>query len=321
MKYIDLHLHLDGSISIKNARVLAKMQNIGIPESDDELKSLLCAPEDCASLDDYLKCFEFPLRLLQTKESISKAVYNLLEELKANDLIYAEVRFAPQLHTRMGLSQDDVVTAAIEGASKSELPCGIILCCMRGEDNERENLITCKLAEKYQGQGVVALDLAGAESIYPTEDYIQIFNFAYSKHIPLTVHCGEAAGPESVEQALLYGCKRIGHGVRAIENKAVMREIIDRKIVLELCPKSNMDTKAMPKEQYPIKRFMQMGVLITLNTDNLSVSDTTIQKQYEIVKTEFNITDEEVNRIMLNSVDAAFASDSVKERLRSQIFS
>lgn len=321
MKYIDLHLHLDGSLSIDNARDLAKMQNIGIPESDLELKKLLCAPEICSSLDDYLKCFEFPLRLLQTKESISKSVTNLLEELKANDLIYVEIRFAPQLHTRMGLSQEDAVMAVLEGASKSDLPCGIILCCMRGDENERENLITCKLAEKYQGQGVVALDLAGSESKYPTEDFIQIFNFAYSKHIPLTVHCGEAAGPESVEQALLYGCRRIGHGIRAIENKSIMREIIDRKIALELCPKSNMDTKAMPKEQYPIKKFIQMGVLVTLNTDNLAVSNTTIQDQFEIVKSEFNITDEEVNRIQLNAVNAAFASDSLKERLRSQIFS
>ena len=149
---IDLHLHLDGSLSLESVKALAKMQNIAIPESDDEILRTLRVSEDCHDLNEYLEKFAFPGMLLQTKEGISESVYRLCEELKEQGLIYAEIRFAPQLHLAKGLTQDEVVEAAIAGANRSTFKCGLILCCMRMADNQIANMQTVEAAKRYLGQ-------------------------------------------------------------------------------------------------------------------------------------------------------------------------
>lgn len=308
MKYIDLHLHLDGALSIANVRTIAGMQNIRLPETDAELRELLNNPK-------------LPYRLLQTKESITKAVEILLKELKEQDIIYTELRITPQLHTGLGLSQEDAIVAALQGIEQSGADCSLILVCQRGEENERDNLITCKLAERYLGRGVVAVDLAGSEKQYPNENFTIIFNYCTSKDIPFTVHCGTEVGAESVESALLYGARRLGHGLRAIEKRDVIKEIVDRKIPLEICPICNMALKVMPKAEYPLKKYIQMGVKVTINTDCPTYWHTNIKKEFEFIKQEFNITEEEINRIMLNTVEAAFVGEEHKAALRSKIFS
>ncbi|MBR2639648.1 MAG: adenosine deaminase, partial [Oscillospiraceae bacterium] len=143
---IDLHLHLDGSLSVKSVKELAALQNIEIPEDENELLKLLRINDDCKDLTEYLEKFAFPGKLLQTKEAVALSVYNLQEELKEQGLIHAEIRFAPQLHTKKGLSQTEVVEAAIEGLNRSDFSAGLILCCMRGNDNHEENIETVKVA-------------------------------------------------------------------------------------------------------------------------------------------------------------------------------
>lgn len=190
--YIDLHLHLDGAITLEIAKELAALQNVELQVQDNELHARLAVPPECESMNDFLKCFDFPLTLLQTKEGISEAVYQVLENIRRQNVIYAEIRFAPQLHTQNGLSQDDAVQAAIEGLGRSGLSANLILCCMRGTDTREANLETVELARRYlvENGGIVAIDLAGAEALYPTEDYRGIFELAAGYGIPFTIHAG-----------------------------------------------------------------------------------------------------------------------------------
>ena len=206
-KYIDLHLHLDGAITMDIAKKLAALQKIKLPaENDEQLKKLLTVPDTCTSLNDFLKCFTLPDALMMTQEGISEAVYLVAENIRQQGVIYAEIRFAPQNHTENGMSQEEAVQAALEGLKRTELKANIILCCMRGEGNEEANYETLELTKKYlvEDGGVTGMDLAGAEALYPTSKYAALFAKAREYGIPFTIHAGEAAGAESVRCAIEY---------------------------------------------------------------------------------------------------------------------
>ncbi|MBQ7874879.1 MAG: adenosine deaminase [Oscillospiraceae bacterium] len=316
---IDLHLHLDGSLSVKSVKELAAMQNIEIPEEAELIKQLR-VNEDCKDLTEYLEKFAFPGMLLQTKEAIALSVYNLQEELKEQGLIYAEIRFAPQLHTHKGLSQREIVEAAIEGLNRSDFCANLILCCMRGSDNHEENLETVRMAKEYLGKGVCCLDIAGAEALFPTEDFEDLFTLAKELGVPYTIHAGEADGPKSVYKALEYGTKRIGHGVHSIEDENLLKKLADEGITLELCPTSNLHTCIFEKiEDYPIRKFMEKDVKVTVNTDNMTVSNVTLGSEFEKLIAAFDLTDEEVKDIARNSVNACFATAEIKAALLEKI--
>lgn len=306
MKWIDLHLHLDGSLSAETVKSLAQAQNIPITD-DTQLRQKLSVGKDCRDLNEYLEKFDFPLSLLQTGDAISESVYRLQEELKSQGLDYAEIRFAPQLHCRKGLSQDEVVQYAVAGLNRSDFDAKLILCCMRGADNHAENIETAEVARRYLGKGVCAVDLAGAEGLFPTSDFADIFALARKKNIPFTIHAGEADGAESIRAAINFGARRIGHGVRAIEDKDLVREIAEKGIVLEMCPTSNLNTCAVEDiKKYPIKEFMNMGVKVTVNTDNITVSDTSLQKEFKLIKDTFGLTDRDIEILSENAENAKF---------------
>lgn len=306
MKWIDLHLHLDGSLSVQTVKLLAQMQNIPI-DDDTRLKERLSVGRNCRDLNEYLERFDFPLSLLQTGAAISESVYLLQEELKEQGLDYAEIRFAPQLHCQKGLSQDEVVQYALDGLDRSDFDARLILCCMRGADNHAENIETVEVARRYFGKGVCAVDLAGAEGLFPTADFADIFALAREYDIPFTIHAGEADGAESIRAAIDFGARRIGHGVRAIEDKALVREIAEKGIVLEMCPTSNLNTCAVDDiKNYPIKEFMDMGVKVTINTDNMTVSDTTLAAEFKLIKDTFDLTEDEMKTLSTNVENARF---------------
>ena len=172
--YIDLHAHLDGCITVDIAKKLAALQQITLPAAtDEELLSLLSVPDTCENLNDFLKCFDLPLSLLQTEEALEEAVYLILSEMRKDGVIYAELRFAPQFHTQKGMTQETAIQSALRGLKKSPIPGNLILCCMRGSSNQQENMETLDLARRYltEDGGVVAVDLAGAEALFPTESY------------------------------------------------------------------------------------------------------------------------------------------------------
>ena len=308
---IDLHLHLDGSMRPSTVREILSEQGTVDWSDEAEARAALCAPPDCRSLNDYLKCFEYPCMALQTPENIIRAVRELGDDLSEQDVTYAEIRFAPQLSTAGGLSQNEVVEAAIEGARQAERECrnlrlGLILCCMRGAEHNT-NFATVEAARRYLGEYVCALDLAGAEALYATGLYDEEFRLARKYGIPFTIHAGEAAGPESIWRALEFGASRIGHGVRCIEDGALVDYLARHERPLEVCPTSNMQTRVFGSgDEYPIKELLQSGIRVTLNTDNMTVSDTSIYLETELIKTRFNISDEEIELMEEYAAEAAF---------------
>ena len=322
---IDLHLHFDGSLLARTVLELAKEQGIALPsEEPDELKLFLAAPADCGSLNEYLEKFDLPLLVLQTREAVRKGMHTLASSLKEQGMLYAEIRFAPQLHTKKGLTQEQVVKAALQGlqeaAAGSFFKAKLILCCMRGADNREENLLTVRTAAAFLGRGVAALDLAGAEALYPTADYGEVFALAKELSVPFTLHAGEADGPESIRAALRMGASRIGHGVRAGEDPELLEELKERQIPLEMCPSSNVQTKAVPSlSEHPVLSYLRRGLLVTVNTDNMTVSDTTIEREFRLLKEELGMTPEERRQLLLNAADAAFLTAEERWRLKDVI--
>ena len=316
---VELHLHLDGALSIDNCKKVAKIQNIDIP-TDQEMRNMMVINSKCKDLNEFLTKFEFPTSLLQTTEGIKEAVKNLQEELIEQGIIYAEIRFAPQLHTRKGLTQEEVVKAAIEGLDSSSLRSNLILCCMRGSNNHDENIETVKLAKEYLNKGVCAIDLAGAEGLYPTKDFEDIFKYANELGIPFTIHAGEASGADSVYDAIRFGAKRIGHGVRSIEDPSLINLIKEKDITLEICPTSNICTSVYDKiSDIPIKKFIDVGINITINTDDPVICNTTLKDEIDLVKNNFGLTNEDLVKLQLNAINASFASKEVKEEIIERI--
>lgn len=312
-KLIDLHLHLDGSLSVASVRKLAAMQEIELPKDDGEILKQLQVDDNCKSLEEYLQKFSYALSFLQTAEAVEESVYMLLEELRELGLVYTEIRFAPQLHKEKGLTQREVVQAAIRGRDRASLRSNLILCCMRGADTHEENLETVAVAGEYLYQGVCGVDLAGDEAHFPAELYKEEFRLAKKLQIPITIHAGEADGPGSIWQALELGADRIGHGVRAIEDECLLAELAERKVALELCPTSNLDTHVYEKiEDYPIRRLLDAGVCVTINSDDMAVSGTNVKKELNLMKRVFNLSEKEVLEIKKNAVQSSFADEKIK---------
>lgn len=323
-KYIDLHLHLDGAISVDIIKRLAEIQHLELPTNDDDkLLKMLTLPPDCESLNDFLKCFELPGQYLQTKEGLSEAVYQVAENIKAQGVVYAEFRYAPQLHTNRGMTQEDAILAALDGLKRTNLKANLILCCMRGEGNEDANLKTLELAKKYlvEDGGVVAIDLAGAEALFPTSKYSDLFLRAREYGVPFTIHAGEAAGADSVKLAIEYGAKRIGHGVRSNEDDNVLKLLKDKGIFLEMCPTSNRQTKAVEDmNEYPFVDYLHSGLKVTINTDDPAIEGTTIADEFKYMEDKYGLTMEDKNILLSNAIDAAFTTDKVKNELRKELF-
>ncbi len=349
MGFIDLHLHLDGAITVDIAKRLAKMQGITLPgTNDDELRRELQVPPECTDLNEFLKCFALPCSLLQTKEALTEAVRLVLKDCEKQDVVYAEIRYAPQLHTEQGMSQEDAVLAALEGlklatangndfdlsadgsgaggpavaSDDKRIKANLILCLMRGEGNDAANEETLRLAKKYlvEDGGVVAIDIAGAEGLFLTKNYRDIFKKANEMGVPFTIHAGEADGAESVRDALDFGASRIGHGVRSNEDKSVVDDIIRRNIPLEMCPTSNRQTHAVEDmSTYPLIDYLNKGVCVTVNTDDPAIEGTTIEKEFDYLEKKFGLTDEQRKKILENSVNAAFTTDEMKDELRAAL--
>ncbi len=307
MKKTILHLHLDGSL--RPNTVQSWLCSEGACGVASVIKEKLMVSKDCQDLNQYLEKFDLPIRLLQTEEHIKQATFELYEDLAKQNVNYAEVRFAPSLHLNKGLSYSQIVESAISGLveAKNKYPINgnLILCCMRGNDNTEQNLETIKIAKQYLGKGVCAIDLAGAEGLFPTKNFEYIFELAHILNIPFTIHAGESDGPESIKSALKFGAKRIGHGIRCIENKKLMEELKSKKILLEICPTSNLQTQAVTGK-YPLEEIYNSGILVSINTDNNTVSNTDIEQEYNLVLENTNLTFDDLIKMNKNAEEAIF---------------
>lgn len=317
---IDLHLHLDGSLSLNNVKQLAALQNIVIPENDEDILNLLRVSKDCPSLNEYLKKFDFPLSLLQTKQALTLATKNLLSELQQQGLQYVEIRMAPVFHLDKGLSQEEVVEAVLQAIHESELKAQLILCLMRQTKDDVLYYETIDIANKYKDLGVCAIDLAGPEARYATSEFVKYFEYAKSLGVKYTIHTGEADGELSIQAAIDMGTYRIGHGVLSYDNEVLLQQLKQKQIPLELCYTSNLHTRAYTDPNtYPIKQFMNSGVLVTINTDNMSVSNTNLVKEYTKLMENINLSIQDIKQLLINSANAAFVDDKTKQELINNI--
>ena len=220
------------------------------------------------------------------------------------------------------MTQETAIHAALRGLKRAPIPGNLILCCMRGDLNQKENLETLELAKKYlvEDGGVVAIDLAGAEALFPTENYETLFAKARKYQVPFTIHAGEAGNAEDVKTAVHMGAVRIGHGVKIAGNKEVIQLVKDKGIFLEMCPTSNRQTKAVEEmSAYPLKAFLEMGLKVTLNTDDPAIERTTLSREFRYMESLLNLTQEQKRLLLLNSVEAAFTSRNRKWKLKEQL--
>jgi adenosine deaminase len=276
------------------------------------------------SLTDYLRLFDYTLLLMQTKDALRRVIAELIEDFAHENGKYIEIRYAPLLHLRNGLSPEKVVEATIAGREEAEhrtqVKSRLILCAMRQESPELA-MEVAKLAAAYQKKGVVALDIAGPENGFPPERHRKAFEFAKAAGLFLTIHAGEENCPAYVQQAIALGADRLGHGLHLEKApEATQRLVMRRHIPLEMCPTSNLQTKGWKNyADHPIERYRREGVAVTVNTDNRLMSDTTITHELMQLRSAFGWTNETLRALMRSGVSAAFVSETEKTAL-SQFF-
>lgn len=312
LKKVELHLHLDGSVRPSTIASILTMD-------EQDVRKKVCTNKDTKDLKDYLSKFDLPISIMQTKENLIRISRELALDLKNDNVIYAEIRFAPLFHTKEDLTMNEVITSVLEGLKQVPIKTNLILCMMRGSSYE-DNYKVIETAYKFLNKGVVGIDLAGDEKNYPVDNYKDLFEIAKNKKIPFTIHAGEADDYRSIDNAIKQGAKRIGHGVRAIENNNTIKLIKENNITLEICPISNLDTKIYKNiKDHPIKKLYDENINITISTDNRTVSNTTLNDTYKILQSAFNFTKEDFIKMNQNAIKAAFISDKEKELLLKEL--
>ena len=321
----DLHLHLDGSLRPRTMWELSKAQGIKLPaRKPGELARRLRAGQRTKSLRDYLSIFDLTLTVLQERDALKRVAYELAEDGAQENVRHLEVRYSPILHRKRGLSLPDILEPVVEGLQAAELDfnmsTGVIICGMRNI-SPRRSYELAELAVAYRKKGVVGFDLAGEEKDFPAKDHREAFKLILDHNINSTVHAGEGFGPPSISQALHYcGAHRIGHGTRLAEDVELMNYVLDHRIPLEVCLTSNVQTRTVPSlRKHPFKIYLDLGLRVTLNTDNTTVSNTNISREYALAAKAFHLTPYQVKRIIINGFKSAFLPYAQKARLLRQV--
>ncbi|MEE2830257.1 MAG: adenosine deaminase [Myxococcota bacterium] len=317
----DLHCHLDGSLRVDTILDLAKRQGIRLPaDSHDGIREAVHAGRNCDDLVDYLKAFDITCKVLQTEEALHRVAFELAEDAAAENVRYLEVRYAPILHTVRGLRLDQIVEAVIDGLHAAEqrydIKTGLIICGIRNMTPET-SLRVAELAVAFKNRGVVGFDLAGAEYNNPAKLHRDAFYLIRNNNINVTIHAGEAYGPESIHQAIHHcGSHRIGHGTRLKENGDLLNFVNDHRIPLEICLKSNIQTRAVPSlASHPFRFYLDLGLRVTLNTDNRLITDTTVSEEYLLAQQQWDLGLDEIRWIMVNGFKSAFLPFREKKHL------
>jgi len=315
---IELHLHLDCSLSYK------VVQQLKPSITEEEFKTDYIAPAKCNDLADYITRAAKGIELMQTAEQLWAVTVDLFEQLKADHVIYAEIRFAPLLHTEKGLSPQEVVqivhAATIEGMEKTGIKAGLILATLRHYTQE-QSMETVKLVEQFKGTNVVGFDIAADEAGFPIDAHIKAFKYAKKQGISCTAHAGEARGADSVWETLRhFHPKRIGHGVRSVEDPELMAFLKAEGIHLEVCPTSNIQTAIYDKiEDHRIDEIYRSGVSMSINTDARTISNVTLREEYTTLERVFGWEKAHFLRCNLEAIAHAFTNEQTKEILQQQI--
>ncbi len=322
---IELHCHLDGSVRPATVLELAQKDGIALPTDNLEaLKDYLQVPDDCPSLKVYLERFALPNKVMQSKDNLYRITSELIEDVANDGVQYIEIRFAPRLHMALGLTYDEIIESVLkavhEAPQKHHIYANLILCCMRNED-VAHSIEVVQAGRKFLGKGVVAVDLAGNEHDFPPELHKEAFDLAKSYGYHITVHAGETGIGENVEKSIeLLHAERIGHGLFCKDVASAYALVKKNAVPLELCPVSNLHTKAVPSySMHPFGAFYEDGIQVTLNTDNMTVSNITQTKEYENLAKHFDFRTDNFIQIYLNGVEAAFASNEIKTILKERL--
>jgi adenosine deaminase len=319
----ELHLHLDGSVRPKTVLELAKENAVPLPSEDPaKLPDFLEANEQTASLVEYITFFELPIAVLQTVPALERATYELCEDLKKDNVRYAEVRYGPWLHVQKGLSLTDVIRAVLSGWTRGRkdfgLEGGIIVTALR-DMPPAQNLALAQVAGRFVSDGVIGFDLAGDEAGHPPILHEDAFRLARSLGLNITIHAGEAAGPESVRQAISMGARRLGHGIRAQEDSEVLATIRENGIQLDTAPTSNAQTKAVRRlQEHPLRRFYEQGIKVTISTDSRTVSHITLSQEFQNVVAALGCSPQQVWAMNLQALEGGFADEVSRARLRHE---
>jgi adenosine deaminase len=317
----ELHLHLDGSVRPQTVVELAKQNGVALPTDDtSRITDFLEATDSTASLVEYISYFELPIAVLQTVPALERATYELCEDLKRDNVRYVEIRYGPWLHVDQGLSLTDVIRGVLSGWTRGRrdfgLDGGIIVTALR-DMPPAQNVSLAQVAGRFVGEGVIGFDLAGDEAGHPPILHEDAFRLARSLGLNITIHAGEAAGPESVRQAISMGAARLGHGIRAQEDPEVVATIKENGIQLDTAPTSNAQTKAVRRLQdHPLKRFYQQGINVTISTDSRTVSNITLSQEYQIAARVLGCSRTELWAMNLQALDGGFGDDATRARLR-----
>ena len=328
---VELHDHLDGGLRVSTIIGLAEKEGIELPSYDErELRDWFIRGCRQKSLPLYLETFQYTTAVMQTKENLERIATEAIEDLHEENVVYAEIRFAPALHTAKGLSLEEVVTSVLSGLDKGRektgVQYGLILCAMRNE-NPSLSLRIAELAVAFSDRGVVAFDIAGDEDGNPPKDHIGAFEYIRKQNFNITIHAGEAFGLESIWQAIqICGAHRIGHGVRLIEDMQIQdgtitklgslsQFVLDRRIPMEMCLTSNVGTGAAESyEKHPFPIFFKNNFRVFLCSDNRLMSDTNLTKEMTIAAEKYNLTFRDLEKISVNAMKSSFIHHN--ERIR-----
>lgn len=315
----ELHCHLDGSLSLPAIRKLANMADIILPNSDKELRKYVIAPAQTESLVDYLKTFEFIRPLLQTKEALRFAAYDVARQAALENVIYIEIRFAPELSMDKGLTASDTVFAVLEGLADAQKEFNIVaralVCGMRQSSHKTTKEIIKHIVD-LAPKGLVGFDFAGDEFSYPTDSLVDLIQEVKRSGYPMTLHAGECGCAKHIADSLNLGIKRMGHVTALTGQRALIKRFVEEDAVAEMCLTSNLQTKAASSIQsFPYQELYDAGGKITINTDNRTVSDTNLTKEYSLFVTYFGTKIEDFLVFNQNAVKDSFTSDSEKDTL------
>jgi adenosine deaminase len=319
----ELHVHLDGCLRPATMLELARAQGVRLPADTPEGLTRALMVSAAQSLEEYLEKYAITLSVMQTADALERIAYEFVVDAARENVRYVEVRYSPLLH-QPALTLSQAIEAPLAGVRRATAEtgtkAGLILCGIRTLPPSR-SLELAHAAADYRGAGVVAFDLAGAERGHPAREHRAAFEFAAQHGLACTCHAGEGDGPSSIGEALhVCGAQRIGHGTRLADDPALLEEVVERRIPLEMCLTSNVHTHTVASlPEHPFRKYLQQGVVVTLNTDGRLVDGITLTDEYFTAHAVLGLSRDELARVVLNACESAFLPEFERVALVSRV--
>src|SRR4051812_28199153 len=323
MPKAELHLHLDGSLRVETALELARTRDVDAPRDVESMRAALVAPMPCRNQAELLRAFDLPIALMQDADALERITAELVATKAAEGVRYLEIRWGPLLHVARGLSLSDGIAAVARGAHDGAIRTGItvrLTCTALRSHDPAANRGLAEVASRFRDDGLTGWDLAGPEERFPDPLFhADAFAAAHAGGLRITLHAGEWGGADQVRRALALDPERIAHGPGAIDDPELCRELIARRVNLDLCPTSNWQAGLVASiAAHPLARLHRLGVPVTLSTDDTTVSDLSLTDEYERALDEIGLTEDELWAIDRHALDVAFADETDLQAVRDE---